>query len=192
NRNVIGELRRIDGVGRAQLFATQRSMRIWIDPDRMVGLGLTSDDIIGAIRAQNAQVAAGRIGALPNPVTQQISANVLVKGQLTSAEEFGGIVLRANPDGSLVRLRDVARIEAGGEDYNFSTRLNGQPVASIGIQLAPTANALATSRAIRDRMEELSRFFPPNVEYAIPYDTSPFVEVSIKKVLETLAEAMVL
>jgi len=192
NRNVIGEIRRINGVGSATLFATQRSMRIWMDPDKMLGLNLTSGDIIGAIRAQNAQVAAGRIGAQPNPITQQISANVLVRGQLTSPEEFGAIVLRANPDGSLVRLRDVATIEVGGESYNFSTRLNRQPTAGIGVQLSPTGNALATSEAIREKMEELARFFPPGLEYSIPYDTSPFVEVSIEKVLHTLVEAVVL
>jgi len=192
NRNVIGEIRRINGVGSATLFATQRSMRIWMDPDKMLGLNLTSGDIIGAIRAQNAQVAAGRIGAQPNPITQQISANVLVRGQLTSPEEFGSIVLRANPDGSLVRLRDVATIEVGGESYNFSTRLNRQPTAGIGVQLSPTGNALATSEAIREKMEELARFFPPGLEYSIPYDTSPFVEVSIEKVLHTLVEAVVL
>ncbi|HEX7074047.1 MAG TPA: efflux RND transporter permease subunit, partial [Hyphomicrobiaceae bacterium] len=177
NRNVIGEIRRIDGVGSATLFATQRSMRIWMDPDKMLGLNLTAGDIISAIRAQNAQVAAGRIGAQPNPITQQISATVLVKGQLTSPEEFESIVLRANPDGSLVRLRDVATVEVGGESYNFSTRLNRQPTAGIGVQLSPTGNALATSKAIHAKMEELSRFFPPGLEYSIPYDTSPFVEI---------------
>ncbi|WP_274631084.1 efflux RND transporter permease subunit [Arvimicrobium flavum] len=192
NRNVLSEIRRIDGVGRAQLFATPRAMRIWVDPDKMVGLNLTSDDITNAIRSQNAQVAAGRIGADPNPITQQISATVLVKGQLTSAEEFGSIVLRANPDGSSVRLSDVARIEVGAENYNFSTRLNGKPSAAIAVQLSPTGNALATSEAVRAQMEELSRFFPEGLEYAIPYDTSPFVKVSIEKVIHTLLEAMVL
>lgn len=192
NRNVIGEIRRIDGVGSATLFATQRSMRIWMDPDKMLGLNLTADDIINAIRAQNAQVAAGRIGAQPNPITQQISATVLVQGQLTSPEQFGSIVLRANPDGSLVRLSDVAQIEVGGESYNFSTRLNRQPSAAIGVQLSPVGNALATSRAIHAKMEELARFFPPGLEYSIPYDTSPFVEISIEKVLHTLIEAVVL
>jgi len=192
SRNVLGEIRRIDGVGRAQLFATERAMRIWIDPDKMVGLNLTAGDVIGAIEAQNAQVAAGRIGAQPNPVTQQISAGVLVKGQLTSPEEFGAIVLRANPDGSTVRLRDVARIAVGAESYNFSTRMNGQPSAGIGVQLSPTGNALATSQAVRDRMEELAEFFPPGIEYSIPYDTTPFVEVSITKVIHTLIEAVVL
>ncbi|GAA4123501.1 multidrug efflux RND transporter permease subunit [Aminobacter aganoensis] len=192
SRNVLSEIRRIDGVGRAQLFATQRAMRIWIDPDKMVGLNLTSDDITNAIRSQNAQVAAGRIGADPNPITQQISATVLVKGQLTSAEEFGSIVLRANPDGSSVRLSDVARIEVGAENYNFSTRLNGNPSAAIAVQLSPTGNALATSEAVRAQMEELSRFFPEGLEYAIPYDTSPFVKVSIEKVISTLIEAILL
>ncbi|MDH6232285.1 multidrug efflux pump [Mesorhizobium soli] len=192
NRNVLSEIRRIDGVGRAQLFATPRAMRIWIDPDKMVGLKLTADDINNAIRSQNAQVAAGRIGGDPNPITQQISATVLVKGQLTSAEEFGSIVLRANPDGSSVRLSDVARIEVGAENYNFSTRLNGQPSAAVAVQLSPTGNALATSEAVRAQMEKLSRFFPEGLEYAIPYDTSPFVKVSIEKVIHTLFEAMVL
>ena len=192
SRNVLSEIRRIDGVGSAQLFATQRAMRIWIDPDKMVGLKLTTDDITNAIRSQNAQVAAGRIGADPNPITQQISATVLVKGQLTSAEEFGSIVLRANPDGSSVRLSDVARVEVGAESYNFSTRLNGKPSAAIAVQLSPTGNALATSEAVRAKMDELSRYFPSGIEYAIPYDTSPFVKVSIEKVLSTLVEAVLL
>src|SRR5690606_18108333 len=176
----------------AQVFATQRAMRIWIDPDKMVGLKLTADDITNAIRSQNAQVAAGRIGAQPNPITQQISATVLVRGQLTSVEEFGSIVLRANPDGSSVRLSDVARIEVGAENYNFSTRLNGQPSAALAVQLSPTGNALATSTAVREKMDELAQFFPTGIEHSIPYDTSPFVEVSIKKVITTLVEAVLL
>ena len=192
SRNVLSEIRRINGVGSAQLFATQRSMRIWIDPDKMVGLNLTPDDVTRAITAQNAQVAAGRIGAQPNPITQQISATVLVRGQLTSAEEFGSIVLRANPDGSSVRLRDVARVEVGAESYTFSTRLNGKPSAAIGAQLSPTGNALATSTAIRAKMQELSHYFPAGLEYSVPYDTSPFVEVSIEKVIHTLLEAVAL
>jgi multidrug efflux pump len=192
SRNVIGEIRRVAGVGSAQLFATQRSMRVWMDPEKMLGLGLTSDDVIAAIRAQTAQVAAGQIGAQPNPITQQIAASVLVKGQLTSPEQFGSIVLRANTDGSAVRLSDVARIEIGGESYDFSTRLNGQPSAAIGIQLSPTGNALATSQAVQAKMNELARFFPAGLKYDIPYDTSPFVKVSIEKVLHTLAEAMAL
>lgn len=192
NRNVVGELRRIDGVGRAQVFASQRAMRIWIDPDKMVGLNLTTDDIANAVRSQNAQVAAGRIGAQPNPVDQQITATVLIRGQLTTPEEFGRIILRANPDGSTVRLSDVARIEIGAETYNFGTRINGKPAAGIGIQLSPTANAMDTSEAVRAKMAELAEFFPAGIEYVIPYDTSPFVAVSIEKVLYTLVEAILL
>ena len=192
SRNVLGELRRVPGVGSAQLFATQRSMRIWMDPDKMLGLSLTSNDVIGAIQAQNSQVAAGRIGASPNPIGQQISATVNVQGQLTSPEEFGSIVLRANPDGSSVRLRDVARVEVGGESYNFSSRLNGKPSAAIGVQLSPTGNALQTSEGVRATMEELSRYFPSGLEYEIPYDTSPFVKISIEKVIHTLIEAIIL
>ncbi|MGV6875090.1 multidrug efflux RND transporter permease subunit [Pseudochelatococcus sp. B33] len=189
-RNVLSEIRRVPGVGKAQLFAAERSMRIWIDPEKLIGLKLSTTDITNAIQAQNAQVSAGRIGAQPNPIDQQISATVLVRGQLTSPEEFGAIVLRANPDGSSVRLRDVARVEVGGQDYNFSSRLNGNPSAAIGVQLAPGANAMATSEAIRNRMEELGRFFPANLEWGIPYDTAPFVEVSIEKVFHTLLEAV--
>jgi multidrug efflux pump len=163
-----------------------------VDPLRLRGVGLTSQDVMNAIRAQNAQVAAGSLGAPPGPATQKVAATVLVKGQLTSPEEFGAIVLRANADGSSVRLRDVARVELGGQSYTISSRLNGQPSAAIGIQLSPTGNALATSKAIRAKMEELSRFFPAGIAYDIPYDTAPFVGVSIEKVLHTLAEAVLL
>lgn len=190
SRNILGEIRRIPGVGSATLFASQRALRVWMEPDKMLGLRLTPADITNAIRAQNAQVAAGRIGAQPNPETQQTSATVLVRGQLTNPDEFGAIVLRARPDGSLVRLRDVARIEIGSETYNFSSRLNGQPGAAIGIQLSPTGNAMAVSTAVAEKMAELSRFFPAGVKYEIPYDTSPFVRVSIEKVLFTLLEAV--
>ncbi|HWK68990.1 MAG TPA: efflux RND transporter permease subunit [Rhizobiaceae bacterium] len=192
NRNVLSEIRRVEGVGQAQLFASPRSLRIWMDPDKMLGLKLTASDVLAAVRAQNAQVAAGRIGAEPSPEENQISATVLVRGQLRSPEEFGAIVLRANPDGSLVRLRDVARVEIGGESYNFASRLDGQPSAAIGVQLTPTANAMATSTAVRAKMAELAQFLPPGIEYQIPYDTSPFVKVSIEKVFHTLLEAMVL
>ena len=189
-RNVLSEVRRIPGVGKAQLFATQRAMRVWIDPDRLVGLNLTTQDVTDAITAQNAQVAAGRIGAQPNPVSQETSAPVVVTGQLGSPDEFAAIVLRANPDGSTVRLRGVARVEIGGEDYNFSSRLNGKPSAAFGVQLSATGNALQTSKAVAAKMKELSGFFPQGLDYEIPYDTAPFVEASIKKVLMTLLEAV--
>ncbi len=191
-RNVLGELRRIEGVGNAQLFAAGRSLRIWIDPGKLTGLSLTSSDVSNAITAQNAQVAAGSIGADPNPIGQQLTATVLVKGQLTTPDEFRKIVLRANPDGSNVVLGDVARIELGSESYGFSSRLNGEPSAAVGIQLTSSGNALAASSGVRDKMAELSAFFPPGIDYAIPYDTAPFVQKSISKVVMTLVEAVAL
>lgn len=192
NRNVAGELRRIEGVGRAQVFASERAMRIWVDPDKMTGLNLASSDVVNAVRAQNAQVSAGQIGADPNPFGQQLTATVLIKGQLNELEEFENIVLRANPDGSTVRLKDVATLEIGAEDYMFSSKLNNQPAAALGVQLSTTGNALNTSGLVRDKMEELSQFFPEGVSYVIPYDTTPFVQASIEKVVHTLLEAIAL
>lgn len=192
SRNILGELRRIDGVGRAQLFSAQRAMRVWVDPDKMVGYNISAADINAAIAAQNAQVAAGQIGAAPNPLNQDLTATVLVHGQLADTEAFGEIVLRANPDGSTVLLKDVARIEIGAENYNISSRLNGRPAANVGIQLSSSGNAVAVATAIKAKMEELSAFFPEGISYTIPYDTSPFVEASIEKVVHTLIEAMVL
>ena len=192
NRNIAGEIRRLDGVGRAQVFASERSLRIWVDPDRMTGLNLTSSDIVNAVRAQNAQVSAGQIGADPNPYGQQLTATVLIKGQLSELEEFEDIVLRANPDGSTVRLKDVATLEIGAENYLFSSTLNNQPSAALGVQLSATGNALSTSELVREKMEELSQFFPQGVSYLVPYDTTPFVKASIEKVVHTLLEAIAL
>ena len=165
---------------------------MWIDPDKLVGFNLTSDDVTKAIEAQNAQVASGSLGAEPSRKSQPVSALVLVKGQLATPEEFGAIVLRANPDGSTVRLRDVARIEVGGMGYQFTTRLNGQPSAGLTVLLAPTGNALATASAVEAKMKELSKFFPANIGYEIPYNITPVVKASINKVLMTLVEAVVL
>ncbi|HXI08662.1 MAG: multidrug efflux RND transporter permease subunit [Bradyrhizobium sp.] len=191
-RNILGEVRRIPGVGRATLYSTERSLRIWIDPARLVGYGMTADDVNKAIAAQNAQVASGSIGAEPSTPDTKIAAQVLVKGQLSSPEEFGAIILRANADGSTVRLRDVARIEIGGLSYQFQTRLNGKPTAGLSVLLAPTGNALATASAIEKKMEELSKFFPASIAYDIPYNITPVVKASINKVLMTLVEAVVL
>jgi multidrug efflux pump len=191
-RNIEGELRRIPGVGRVTLYSTERSLRVWLDPTKLVGYNLTADDVTKAIGAQNAQVASGAIGAEPANANQQISALVLVKGQLQSPDEFGAIVLRANTDGSTVRLRDVARIEIGGLSYQFNTRQNGESTAGLSVLLAPTGNSLATATAVRAKMAELSNFFPPNIKYEIPYDITPVVEASIQKVLTTLLEAVVL
>ncbi|HEY0911621.1 MAG TPA: efflux RND transporter permease subunit, partial [Bradyrhizobium sp.] len=191
-RNVLGEVRRIPGVGRATLYSTERSLRIWVDPQKLVGYGLTADDVTKAINAQNAQVASGSIGAEPSTPEQKISALVLVKGQLSSPDEFGSIILHANSDGSTVRLRDVARIEIGGLSYQLNTRLNGQPTAGLSVLLSPTGNALATASAVEAKMKELSRFFPANITYDIPYNITPVVKASIEKVLSTLVEAVVL
>jgi len=189
---VLGEIRRIPGVGRATLYSTERSLRIWIDPVKLVGYNLTADDVTKAITAQNAQVASGSVGAEPSRKDQTISALILVKGQLTSADEFGAIVLKANPDGSTVRLRDVARIEIGGMGYQFTTRQDGKAIAGLSVLLAPTGNALATASAVQAKMDELSKFFPSNITYDIPYNITPVVKASISKVVQTLIEAVIL
>ncbi|MDM0017326.1 efflux RND transporter permease subunit [Variovorax saccharolyticus] len=191
-RNVVPELQRVSGIGQAQLFGTERAMRVWIDPAKLQGFNLSSADVTNAIKAQNAQVASGTIGDLPNVAGQAIAATVVVNGQLTNVEQFGNIVLRANTDGSAVRLRDVARIELGGQAYSTSARLNGEPAVGIGVQLAPSGNALESAKLVRAKMEELSRFFPQGVKWEIPYDSSRFVKISISQVAETLVEAVVL
>ena len=191
-RNVINEIRRIPGVGRATLYSTERSLRVWVDPDKLRGLSLTPGDVTDAIRNQNIQIASGAVGAQPSPVDHAVFAPIIVKGQLSTVDDFGAIVLRANPDGSNVRLRDVARIELGGDAYQFSTRLNGGEAAGISVTLAPDGNALETANAIRAKMEELSQFFPPGLKWDIPYDITPAVKASIKKVMMTLVEAVAL
>ncbi|WP_367237097.1 efflux RND transporter permease subunit [Pseudomonas sp. Rh2] len=191
-RNVMNEIRRLKGVGKAQLYGSERAMRIWIDPAKLIGYQLTPNDVAAAIAAQNAQVAPGSIGDLPARGTQEITANVVVKGQLSTPEEFAGIVLRANTDGSSVTIGDVARVEIGAQEYQYGTRLNGKPATAFSVQLAPGANAMETADLVRAKMQELSRYFPEGVRYDIPYDTSPFVKVSIKQVINTLFEAMLL
>ncbi|MDO9438749.1 efflux RND transporter permease subunit [Hydrogenophaga sp.] len=192
SRSVVPELQRLPGVGQAQLFGTERAMRIWIDPAKLLGFNLSSADVNNAIRAQNAQVSAGEIGALPNVGGQSIAATVVVNGQLGTVEQFGNIVLRATPGGATVRLKDVARIELGGQGYATSARLSGKPAVGVGVQLAPSGNALATAEAVRSKMHELERFFPSGMKWSIPYDSSRFVKISIEQVAVTLGEAMVL
>ena len=192
SRSVLPELQRLPGVGQAQLFGTERAMRVWLDPAKLLGFNLSAADVTAAIRAQNAQVSAGEIGALPNVAGQGIAATVVVNGQLGTVEQFGNVVLRANADGSQVRLKDVARIELGAQTYATTARLNGQPSTGIGVQLAPSGNALATADAVRAKMAELERFFPQGMTWAIPYDSSRFVKISIEKVVITLAEAVLL
>ena len=157
-RNILGEIRRLPGVGRATLYSTERALRVWIDPTQLVGFGLTTDDVSRAISAQNAQVASGSIGAEPSNANQQISAMVLVKGQFASPDEFGAIVLRANPDGSTVRLRDVARIEVGGLSYQFTTRRNGEPVAGFPCCSRPRPMRLRRRTPSRQRWRRCRNF----------------------------------
>ncbi|MES2362256.1 MAG: efflux RND transporter permease subunit [Pseudomonadota bacterium] len=192
SRSIVPELQRLPGIGQAQLFGTERAMRIWIDPAKLAGFALSTSDVTSAIQAQNAQVASGTIGDLPNVAGQGIAATVVVNGQLSSVAQFGNIVLRANTDGSSVRLKDVARIELGAQAYATSARLNGKDAVGIGVQLTPSGNALASAKAVRTRMDELQRYFPKGVSYSIPYDSSRFVSISIRQVAETLIEAVVL
>jgi multidrug efflux pump len=192
SRVVLPEIQRIPGVGQAQLFGTEKAMRIWIDPAKLVGFNLSASDVNRAIASQNAQVSSGTIGDLPNVPGQTTSATVIVPGQLGNVEQFGNVILRANQDGSAVRLKDVARIEIGGQNYGTSARLNGKPSTGIGVQLSPSGNALATAQAIRTRMGELARYFPQGMKWDIPFDSSRFIDISIKQVVETLLEAVFL
>ena len=191
-RNVQPELQRLPGIGQVQLFGSERAMRIWIDPAKLNGFNLSASDVSAAISAQNAQVAAGSIGSLPNTPGQTIEATVVVNGQLTSVAQFEDIALRANPDGSTVRLKDVARVELGGQDYGSSARLNGKQAVGMGVQLSPSGNALGAAKAVREKMAELAPLFPQGVSWTIPYDSSRFVQISIKQVAETLLEAVAL
>ncbi|CAN7349441.1 efflux RND transporter permease subunit [Pseudorhodoferax sp. LjRoot39] len=191
-RNVQPELQRVKGVGQVQLFGSETAMRIWLDPAKMQGVQISSAEVSAAIRAQNAQVASGTIGDLPNVAGQSIAATVVVKGQLSNVAQFQNIVLRANPDGSTVRLKDVARVEIGGQSYATSARLNGTPAVGLGIQPSPGGNALESARLLRQKMDELSKFFPQGVKYDVPYDSSKFVSISIEQVTHTLFEAVAL
>ena len=192
SRNVLPELQRVPGVGQARLFGTERAMRIWIDPARLIGFNLSSGDVVNALRAQNAQVSSGTIGDLPSMAGQPVFATVVVQGQLENVTQFSDIIVRANPDGSSVRIKDVARVELGAQTYATSARLNGEPSTGIGVQLSPGGNAIATARMVRQRLDELQKYFPQGVKYAIPYDSSRFVDISIRQVVETLVEAVVL
>ena len=192
NRYVMRELKRAPGVGSAELWDSDEALRIWLDPMKLREYGLAAGDVNAAIMAQNASVTAGTLGDAPSLPGQQMTASVTVKGQLVSPEEFGQIVLKAKPDGSAVRLRDVARVELGRDDYSFWSRLNGRASATVGIQLGPRGNALETSNAIRARLAELSRSLPPGVEIEIPFDSAHFVHIAIREVGITLIEAVVL
>jgi len=191
--SILDPIRRVEGVGDVTLFGAEYAMRIWLNPARLTGLNLTPKDVLDAIRDQNVQVAGGSLGDLPAIKGQQLNAAIVVPAsRLSTPEQFGNIILRANADGSIVRLQDVARVELGAANYAVEARLNGKPVAGLGIKLTPTANALATATAVKERMAELKPYFPKGMDYEVPYDTSKFVKISIEEVVKTLVEAVLL
>ncbi|MDB5428032.1 MAG: transporter, hydrophobe/amphiphile efflux family, partial [Phenylobacterium sp.] len=190
--NIQEPVGRINGVGDTQFFGSQYAMRIWLDPLRMANLQITVADITSAIIAQNAQVSAGQIGGLPTVKGQRLNAIVSVQSRMRTPDQFRQILLRTNPDGSIVRLVDVARVAMGAETESFISRYNGHPATGIAIKLAPGANALATIKAVKARMVELSTGFPPDIKVVYPIDTSPFISLSIKDVVITLFEAVAL
>jgi multidrug efflux pump len=190
--NVLNNVRQVPGVGDAMLFGTEYAMRIWLDPLKLASFNMTPGEALAAVQTQNVQLATGELGQLPSTPGQQLNATVITQGRLASPEQFGNILLRTDTTGAAVRLKDVARVELGAQDYTIRARLNGKATAAIGIKLAPGSNALETSRAVKARMAELAQHFPKGVSWDVPYDTSRFVEISIREVVKTLAEAFLL
>lgn len=191
-RNIADELKRVPGVGRVQMFGSERAMRIWVDPNKLTGFNLSLGDVTAAIAAQNQQLAPGALGGEPAVEDQRVTVPLTADGQLRTVEQFAAIVLRANTSGSRVTLGDVARIELNSANFNFATRENGQPATALGVQLSPGGNAVRTAAAIQARLGELQKSTPPGMRLAIPFNTAPFVRVSIEKVVQTLVEAMAL
>ncbi len=190
--NIKDPLSRTLGVGDTQIFGAQYAMRVWMDPHKLNNFQLTPVDVISAIDSQNSQVAAGQLGGSPPVPGQQLNASIIAQTRLTSTDEFGKILLKVNADGSRVLLKDVARIELGGENYEIIARYNGKPASGIGIKLATGANALDTAAAVKAELAKLEPFFPDGLKTVYPYDTTPFVKISIMEVVKTLIEAIVL
>ncbi|MBC7985026.1 MAG: efflux RND transporter permease subunit, partial [Candidatus Obscuribacterales bacterium] len=189
---VIDDLRRVPGVGDIQAFSPPYAMRIWLDPDKLANYRMSPADALAAVREQNSQSPGGSLGDRPLAKGTELNATILTQNRFTTPEQFASIILRADSDGSVVRLGDVARVELGAQDYLQSLELNGKPSAGMAVQLAPGANALATAEGIRKRMADLERGFPQDIGWSIPYDSAPFISISINEVIKTLAEAMVL
>jgi len=183
---------RLEGVGELLLFGTQNAMRIWLDPARLNNYHMTTNDVISALQAQNVQVSAGQFGAVPAAKGQQLNATINARALLQNTDQFDAIVLRTNPDGSTVKLKDVAESRIGTENYEVQSYYNGKPLGGMAIRLAAGANALETGDRVKAKMEELSRYFPPGMKVVYPYDTTPFVKISIEEVVETLIEAVFL
>ncbi|WP_421349296.1 efflux RND transporter permease subunit [Aeromonas veronii] len=190
--NIKEPLSRLDGVGDITLFGSQYSMRVWLDPNKLNRVQMTPGDVQAAIKAQNAQVAFGKLGGTPSVEDQQFTATIMGQTRLSSVEQFNDILLRVNQDGSKVRLKDVARVELAGESYDADALYNGQSTAAVAIKLATGANALDTAEKVRAKLNELSDYFPANMEIVYPYDTTPFVKISIEEVVQTLIEAIFL
>jgi len=190
--NIQDVISRTEGVGDIQLFGSQYAMRIWLDPNKLNNYKLTPGDVKAAIRDQNVQVSAGKLGGTPSVEGQQLNATITAQTLLKTTEEFDAIILRTNSDGSTVKLRDVARSELGSENYDTEARYNGKPAVGLAIKLATGANALDTAQAVKDKLAELSRFFPPGMKVIYAFDTTPFIKISIGEVVKTLAEAIVL
>ncbi|UXU74103.1 MULTISPECIES: efflux RND transporter permease subunit [unclassified Paracoccus (in: a-proteobacteria)] len=190
--NIVNDLSRVEGVGSVQVFGAQYAMRIWLDPSKLAAYELTPGDVVAAVSAENAQISAGSFGSQPAPKGQMLNATITAQSLLSTPEDFEQIVLRAEQDGGLILLKDVARVEIGAEDYMTNARYNGQPASGLAISLASGANALDTAERVKARMEEFARFFPEGMEYVIPFDTTPFVLISIEEVVKTLIEAIVL
>ncbi|RWS53315.1 efflux RND transporter permease subunit [Enterobacter cloacae] len=183
---------RTQGVGQVQLFGAQYAMRVWLDPNKLNNYQLTTEEVVKAIKSQNNQIAGGQLGALPAPASRRLNASIIAQTRLSTPEQFGNIILRVNEDGSEVRLRDVARVELGSENYSSSAEYNGEAAAGLGIKLATGANALDTAKAIKAEINTLKPFFPAGMKVVYPYDTTPFVKISIHDVVKTLLEAIVL
>jgi multidrug efflux pump len=192
DNNLNDTLKRVEGVGDTQLFGSGYAMRIWMDPEKLTKYSLMPSDISAAISAQNAQVSAGQIGALPQVAGQQLNATITARSRLQSPEQFRDIIVKSNSDGSMVRLNDVARIEIDAESYETTASYNGKPTAGLAINLATGANAISTAQAVRDAIETMRPSFPQGMEVTYPYDTTPFVKLSIEEVVKTLVEAIVL
>ncbi|GAB3309227.1 multidrug efflux RND transporter permease subunit [Luteimonas notoginsengisoli] len=189
---VLDQIARTPGVGSTQLFGGEYAMNIWLNPDKLRGYGLSASQVLAAVRGQNVQFAAGSVGAEPSPEGQAFTATVSAEGRFSTAEQFGNIILRADADGTTVRLKDVARVEKGASAYGFDLKWSGSPAAGFAVQLAPGANALGVAGAVKDRMAELESSFPQGVTWFSPYDSSTFVRISIEEVVKTLFEAVVL
>ncbi|WP_159567098.1 efflux RND transporter permease subunit [Budvicia diplopodorum] len=190
--NIKDPISRSAGVGDVQLFGSQYAMRVWLDPNKLNNYSLTPIDVTNAIKVQNNQIAAGQLGGTPPVKGQRLNSSIIVQTRLETPEQFGNILLKINTDGSQVRLKDVADIELGGESYNVIARYNGKPAAGLGIKLATGANALNTSAAVKGGLDKLEKYFPAGLKVVYPYDTTPFVKISIKEVVKTLVEAILL